>query len=209
MNRHAKFGVAMALLSQLITGALRAESSPSGEDRLRQMLRETTAQLRQSQADLAALQAEQSSNGDAVKTMKEQIALLAKHNADDQAESAKAVEALKAKLAERESEVARLENSLNQWKVASEKMNQASGAAEQRLAKAIANATLFERRAEDLKGKNAELFRIGSEILERYEKFSLGQQFLSREPFIGRARVDLENQVQDLGDQMESQKAQP
>jgi chromosome segregation ATPase len=209
MDRFPKFLIMAALVAQLGVSALRADSDPAGQERLRQTLRETMAQLRQSQADLAVVQAGQASQGDEVKTLKDQLALMAKHSSDDRAESAKAMDALKAKLAEREADVARLEGSLAQWKTASEKMNQASAASEQRLNRALVSAALFERKAEDLKGRNAELFRIGSEILERYEKFGLGQQFLSREPFIGRARVDLENQVQDFDDQMVAQKAPP
>ncbi len=166
-------------------------------------------QLRQAQSDLAAFQATQAAQADEGKAAKEQLALLIKHSSDDKAESTKAVEALKAKLSQSEGAVAKLEDSLAQWKAAAEKMNQASRSAEVKLSKALASAAAFERRAEDLKIKNAELFRIGSEILDRYQKFSLGQQFLAREPFIGRARADLESQIQDFSDQMEAEKVAP
>jgi hypothetical protein len=190
--------------------ALRAEGGEAnGEERLRQTLKDTMMQLRQSQSDLAALQASQAAQADDAKALKEQVALLTKHSTEDKAEAAKEAEALKAKLADREGEISRLEASLAQWKAASEKMSLASKASQDRLSKELVGAVQLERRAEDLKAKNAELFRIASEILDRYEKFSLGQQFLAREPFIGRARVDLENQIQDYQDQVDAQKASP
>jgi ABC-type transporter Mla subunit MlaD len=202
-------GVA-AVASCLCAATLRADGSDaSGEERLRQSLRDTMLQLRQAQADLASLQAAQAAQTDDSKGLKEQVALLTKHNADDKAEAAKTIENLKAKVTERETEVARLEGSLALWKAASEKMNQASKAAQDRIAKEYASAVVLEHRAEDLKAKNAELFRLASEILDRYEKFTLGQQFLAREPFIGRARADLESQIEDYSDQMEAQKATP
>jgi len=196
-------------LTALAVAALGADNADSGEARLRQTLRDTMAQLSQSQADLASLQAAQAAQAEEQKTLKDQLALMTKHNAEDRAESGRAAYALKAKVASQASEIARLEATLAQWRAAAEKMNQAIRAAEARQAKSAANAALLARQVEDLKGKNEELFRLGNEILTRYEKFSLGEQFLAREPFIGRARVDLENQIQDYGDQLQAQKVTP
>jgi chromosome segregation ATPase len=209
MPRIPKFLPVIGVLSALAAGALGADNADSGEARLRQTLRDTMVQLRQSQTDLSSLQAAQAAQADEEKTLKDQLALMSKHSVEDRAESGNAIEALKAKLAGQTGQIARLEEALAQWKAAAEKMNQVARAVDAQRAKASARAAFLERRAEDLKGKNEELFRLGNEILTRYEKFSLGEQFLAREPFIGRARVELENQIQDYGDQLQAQKATP
>jgi hypothetical protein len=88
------------------------------------------------------------------------------------------------------------------WKAAAEKNAAAARSEAVRREKGETAAIALQRKVEDLTAKNAELFRIGSEILDRYEKFSLGAQFLAREPFVGKARVDLENQIQDYDDKL-------
>lgn len=201
--------LALGAFSSLGWSTLRAEDVGTDEVRLRQTLRDTMLQLRQAQSDLANLQATQAAQADEEKTLKDQVALMTKHSADDKAESARSAETLKAKVAEQASLIAHLEDQLGQWKVAAERMNQSAKTLEAQRAKALAVASQLERRTEDLKSKNQELYRLGSEILDRYEKFSLGEQFLAREPFIGRTRVDLENQIQDYDDQLLAQKSTP
>jgi chromosome segregation ATPase len=185
--------------------AVRAEDS-SEDARLRQSLRDTMLQLRQAQTDLATAQAGQAAMADENKALKDQLAANTKHFADDQADAAKAAGEAKAKIAKQQAEIARLQDSLSQWKSAAQKLGQSAQATEAQRAKAVSVAIALERQVESLKAKNAELYRIGSDVLDRYQKFSLGEQFLSREPFIGRTRVDLENQIQDYGDQLAAQK---
>jgi len=210
MNRKLALLLVAAVVLLSVTGPIRAEGSDAaGDSRLRQSLRDTMMQLRQAQSDLAAAQAAQAAQADDVKALRDQVALLTKHSAEDKTDAVKVTEALRAKLADRDAEIARLERSLEEWKAASEKLNQTAKATRDRLAKEFGNAVVLEKQVEDLKAKNVELYRIGSEILDRYEKFSLGQQFLAREPFIGRARVDLENQIQEYQDQMSAEKATP
>lgn len=166
-------------------------------------------QLNDAQSQLASLQAAQASQADERKALADKVAQLAKRSADDQAASAKETEALKAKLSDQEAEMARLRQSVAQWKAAADKAGQAARATAAQRDKQAANEVALERRVEDLSAKNAELFRIGSEILDRYEKFSLGAQFLAREPFVGRARVELENQIQDYDDKLSTAKDNP
>jgi chromosome segregation ATPase len=190
-------------------GRLWAADPADGDTRLRETLRSTMQQLNDAQSQLASLQAAQASQSDERKTLTEQVAQLTKRSADDQAATAKQIDALKAKLADQQTEMARLQQAVSQWKGAAEKAAAAGRAAAAQRDKEYAARVALTRRAEDLAAKNAELFRIGSEILDRYEKFSLGAQFLAREPFVGRARVELENQVQDYDDKLMEQKDNP
>ncbi len=201
--------IACCGLAAAAAGGLRAADQPEGEVRLRETLRSTMLQLNDAQSQLASLQAAQAAQADERKALADRVAQLTKRSVDDQAASAKETEALKAKVSDQDAEIARLKQSVAQWKAAAEKASLVARATAAQRDKETANEVALERRAEDLSAKNAELFRIGSEILDRYEKFSLGAQFLAREPFVGRARVELENQIQDYDDKLSTAKADP
>jgi hypothetical protein len=166
-------------------------------------------QLNDAQSQLAGLQAAQAAQADDRKALADQVALLTKRTSEDQAATAKETGALKAKLSEQQAELARLQDAVGQWKAAAEKASLTAKAISAKREKEAANEILLERKVEDVLAKNAELFRLGSEILDRYEKFGLGAQFLAKEPFIGRARVELENQIQDYDDQLAAQRDDP
>jgi chromosome segregation ATPase len=210
MRRILKSLVAAGGLALLSAGAIRAaDSSDSDEGRLRDVLRSTMLQLRDAQTDLANLQAAQASQADEKKALGDQLALLKKHDAEDRAAAATTTDGLKASLAGQASEIARLREALAEWKAAAEKARAAAAAADARNDKQASDTVAAERRIEDLEAKNAALARIGDEILTRYEKFALGEQFLAREPFIGRTRVAIENLVQDYQDKLVEQRANP
>ncbi len=67
---------------------------------------------------------------------------------------------------------------------------------------------LLQRRVEDDESKNLALFEIGRDILDHYEKFSLGDALSAKEPFTGLTRVKLENQVQGYEDKLLAQRTQ-
>jgi chromosome segregation ATPase len=196
-------------LAAITASGLGAADQPDDQARLRETLRSTMLQLNDAQAQLASLQAAQTSDADQRKALADQVALLTKRSTEDQEAKTKEIESLKAKLAEQQAAAARLQESVAQWRAAAEKASLAARGAAGARDKASASAVALERRVEDLSGRNAELFRIGSEILDRYEKFSLGAQFLAREPFVGRARVELENQIQDYEDKLTAQEDIP
>jgi hypothetical protein len=47
-----------------------------------------------------------------------------------------------------------------------------------------------------------ELYKLGNEILTRYEKFGLGEALQAKEPFVGVSRVKLQALVQDYKDKL-------
>jgi chromosome segregation ATPase len=198
--------IACCVLASAVTVDVLAADQPDGDARLRETLRSTMLQLNDAQSQLASLQAGQAALADERKALADQVAQLTKRAAEDQAAKAKEIDALKAKFAEQQAEVGHLQEAVAQWKAADEKAKLMLRAAAAQREKDSAGVVSLERRVEDLTAKNAELFRIGSEILDRYEKFSLGAQFLAREPFVGRARVELENQIQDYDDKLMAQK---
>ena len=69
-----------------------------------------------------------------------------------------------------------------------------------------ADAIVLTRTVADQKTKNAEMYKLGRDILLRYEKFGLGEALGAREPFVGTTRVKLESFVQDFQDKLTDQK---
>src|SRR5579863_8459029 len=93
-----------------------AADQPDADARLRESLRTTMLQLNDAQSQLANLQATQNAKDDERKALADKVALLTKHAAEDQAAAAKEAEALKAKLADRQTEAGGLQQELAKWK---------------------------------------------------------------------------------------------
>jgi hypothetical protein len=209
MNPILRYIVPVCTLALVVAGVARADSADSGEERLRETLRATMLQLRDAQTELANLQATQAGQADDKKALADELALLKKHNAEDRAAADKALEELKAKVTAQARELDLLNQRLVAWKAAAARASEAARTTEAERARSEQAAVFLQRRVDDLKSKNLALYELGNEILTRYEKFSLGEQFLAREPFIGRARVRLENQIQDYDDKLVAQRADP
>jgi hypothetical protein len=62
---------------------------------------------------------------------------------------------------------------------------------------------VLQAKVRDHKSQNLELYRLASEILERYRSFSVGDALKAREPFTGITKARLESQVQDYRDKVE------
>lgn len=61
---------------------------------------------------------------------------------------------------------------------------------------------MLERTLADRESRNLELYKVGKEVLDRYENFAFGRALLAREPFTSLSRVKLENLVQDYQDKL-------
>jgi len=206
MSSFLKTFCAFGVFSILALVGRGAGEADNGEARLRENLRGVMLQLRNAQADLTNAQAVQATQADEIKSLKEQLALVKKNSADDRLVADKKVEKLDAKLAEQVGETARNKEALEQWKAEYEKATTAAQATEAKRAQLFSDGIVLERQVADLRAKNAALYRLGKEILGRYEKLGLGEQFLAREPFIGRTRVALENLIQDYDDKLTDQR---
>jgi len=208
MNRNPLILIALIALSPLAT--LHAADQPNAaEARLREALRNTMLQLRDAQNQVAALQATQVENEQKIKMLNDQADTLVKQSIADKETSDKTITDLKAKVTTQDAELARLKLSLEKWKIGYQQAATFAKAKEAERAKLASQAILLQRRADDLETKNNELFKIGSEILTRYEKFSLGNALAAKEPFLGITRVKLESQVQDYQDKLLNQKKTP
>ncbi|MGO4763232.1 hypothetical protein AB4120_11860 [Cupriavidus sp. 2KB_3] len=205
-------GIALAaalLVAGAAADAAHAQQAPAGqsmEERLRNQLRNTTAQLQQAQNELAVLKAGAGS----------QPAAKAGAASADVEALKKELEAARAQLAsERQSREA-LRQSQQQGQALVEKagaqiaqyrgaydellrMARGLDAERQRLA---AETTAQKTALTQCEAKNAQLYAVGQEVLQAYETVDLGTVLSARQPFAAQSRVRYEQIAQQFGDKL-------
>lgn len=187
--------IAAAALLLLATRSATAADA-NAETRLRESLRNTMLQLRTTQNEKATLQAQQTESEQKIKTLTTQVESLTKQASEAEKTGA-----------DQAAELAKLKEALDKWKAAYERASTVASGKEAERAKLADKAITLERRASDLQTRNAALFKLGNEILRRYERFGLGDALAAKEPFTGVTRVKLENLVQDYQDKLSEQRA--
>jgi chromosome segregation ATPase len=185
-----------------VTATLAADQAASAEAQLRERLRATMLQVRTLETEKATLQASQTQATEEKKTLTVRVEALTKQ-ANEYKAVAQQVDGLKAEVARQEKEIAKLKEDLaaQQRALAAAREQHADFA---KRAGEVAQG--LERLVADRQAKNLALYQIALEILERYEKFSLGDAVKAREPFTGITRVKLQNQVQDYQDKLAGQR---
>ena len=201
----------VAMLSMAFTaGKLGAADQPNpAEVRMREALRNTMIQLRTAQNDNAALQAAKAELERKNKELDAQVKQLTKNIADDKDAADKVKANLESKVAAQADEIAKLKEDLAKSQADFKAASVLAQSKEAERAKLAADVIVFNRTVADQKAKNAELYKLGREILLRYEKLGLGEVLGAKEPFVGTTRVKLENYVQDFQDKLTDQKIQP
>jgi len=200
---------ALGFFSVLLTIFLPAAEPASGEDRLRDALRQSMLLARTAQNSLAELQANQANLEQERKSFADKYDALRKQIVADKAGSDKAVAELKEQLAEQKATLAKRTETLEKTRTEGEKTAQAAQQAEAQVTKLTAETIALQRRLADREAKNLALFLLGNEILGRYEDFSLGNALKAKEPFVGLTRTKLENLVQDYEDKLLDQRLKP
>jgi len=210
MSRNLSTLIAAILALTLFTGKAGAVDQPNpAEVRMREALRNTMLQLRTAQNDNAVLQTAKSELDRKNKDLDAQVKQLTKNIADDKDASDKKIEVLNAKLAAQADEIAKLKEALAQTQAKLAETTTLAQSKEAERAKLAADVIVLNRTTADQKTKNAEMYKLGREILLRYEKFGLGEALGAREPFVGITRVKLETYVQDFQDKLTDQKIKP
>ncbi len=207
MNRSLLSLLAAGALALGLTAPLIAADAENAEARLRDTLRTTMLQLRGTQNDLAAAQAAQNALAEKKKTLDAQNDALKKQAVADHLEAAKSIADLKGANTAQVEDIAKLTDTLTKTKAALEQASALARSKEEERARVASELIVTQRRADDLHVKNLALFKLGNEILVRYEKFGLGDALAAREPFVGLTRVKLENFVQDYADKLAEQRA--
>jgi DNA repair exonuclease SbcCD ATPase subunit len=199
-------GIIAASFSQRLSAA---DQGSAAEAKLRESLRGTMLQLRNAEAERATLQAAQAELEAKTKSLTEQMEALRKQAALNQADADKALAELKAKVDERDREIGSLRVTLDKWKADHQKVTEYAKTKEAQAAKLGERVIVLDRQVADQQRRNFAMYKLGTEILARYESFGLGTALTSREPFVGLTRVKFENLIQDYGDKLSDERTKP
>jgi chromosome segregation ATPase len=186
-----------------------ADAASPAETKLRENLRATLLQLRKSEGDRATAEAAQSDAEQAGKELKEQLTALTKKSTDAQIVAEKDISALSTKVAGLEANLTQLKAELAKSQAEHKAAAELAAGKEAERAKLAEKIIGQDRKIADQQTKNLALFKTGSEILTRLEKFGLGQAITAREPFVGLTRVKLQNLSQDYTDKLQDQRIKP
>jgi chromosome segregation ATPase len=193
-------GVALAALVPA-----RGDDANSPETRLRDALKNTMLQLRTVTQQRDDLQNQVSDLQGQVDDTTKKLAALTKQAADTQATDARTIATLKASVSDQETSIADLQSKLKDWIKAQNDAARAATDTEANRAKLAALSIHLQRIVDDQKRKNAEMYKLGMELIDRYEKMGLGDAITAKEPFIGITRTKFETLVQDYEDKLTDQ----
>jgi len=182
----------------------RADQDPV-VSRLRDALKSTMLQLRTVSTDRDNLQAQVADLQSQNDTLTKQLADLIKKTAADKDATDKTIAVLKGQVSDQEDSIARLQISLDAWKDSQQKAVAMANETETKRAKLADLSIHLQRIVDDQKLKNDEMYKLGMELLDRYEKFGLGEALTAKEPFVGITRTKFETLVQDYEDKLVAQ----
>lgn len=177
--------------------------------RMRDQLRTVMILQQKTEAARATLEASNVELEAKVKTQDTSFKKLAKDSNEQKDADAKTIAELKAKIMAQELEQARLAESLAKWKQGHQELTATAKKIEAQRAELSARVILLDRKVADHQRKNDELFKIGNEVLSKYEGFGLGTAIAAREPFTRNMRVKLETLTQDYADKLVDSKIKP
>lgn len=189
--------------------ALAADQPSPAELKMREALRNTMLQLRTVETEKANLQAANTELTEKNKVSEEKVTALSKQLADDKAAADKAAAELVDKVAQRDTDIVQLKETLEKWKTSHGQILAIAKTKESERAKFESKSIALDRVVADQQRKNETMYKLGTEVLSRYEKFGLGDALLSREQFIGITRVKFENLMQDYADKLTDAKIKP
>ncbi len=198
-NNTARLFMMLGIFTMIASSAPAAEKKGGNpaEQKMRETIRNTMIQLRDANAKLATAQAAQTEAEEKVKELQGQLEELTKKSAAEKKTATETIEDLKTKLASSELQVNHLTESLAKWKLGYAKLAEYAKATEGKRAELASKVIVQDRVIADQRVKNAEMYRLGTEVLDRYAKFGLGTAILAREPFVGITKVKFENLIQE------------
>ncbi|MEK7951841.1 hypothetical protein [Luteolibacter soli] len=190
--------------------AVRGEEAAAAEDpqaaanaKLRTALRDSMLQLRTAQTEAQQAKADKEAADAKITELTKKADALAKQSAEDQAASKKSIERLTVDYKSLEEKYGALDATLAKWKEGYTKAAAVANAKEAERAKLADEKSVLQAKVRDHKAQNLELYRLATEILERYRSFSVGEALKAREPFTGITKARLDTLVQDYRDKVE------
>jgi chromosome segregation ATPase len=191
----------LAMTALLAAPALRADETAT-ENKLKEALKTYILQLRTVTADRDNLQAELTDLQSQKDAVTKQLADVTQKASDTQQKDAKAIAILKGQVSDQEASIAQLQSTLATWEDSERKAAAIATATEAKRAKLADLSIHLQRIVDDQKRKNEEMYKTGMEVLDRYEKFGLGDALFAKEPFVGITRTKFEILVQDYEDKL-------
>lgn len=197
----------LGLLTMIAASSQAAEKKAGNpaEQKMRETIRNTMIQLRDANAKLATVQAAQAEAEEKIKDLQLQLEELTKKSAAEKKSATDTIDNLQSKLATSEQQVNHLTESLAKWKLGYSKLAEYAKATEGKRAELASKVIVQDRVIADQRLKNAEMYRLGTEVLDRYAKFGLGTAILAREPFVGVTKMRFENLVQEYQNKLTDQ----
>jgi chromosome segregation ATPase len=195
----------------LLAGNAWAQSD-SAETRLRDELRQTTLQLRQEQDTNAELRARQQALEQQLSQQQSAAPARAPAPAADAAQLARLRGEAQAQAAQADAlrqQVADLQKTLAQWQEGYQKAADMFHSRDAEARKFEAQYHDTDTREQACEKKNAELYQIGSELLDRYKNKGFWDALKDDEPFTRIHRVQLEQAAQDYHARLVDQKIEP
>jgi hypothetical protein len=201
----------------ILSPATRAADAPNpAEAKLRESVRALTLQLRTAENEKATLQAVQADLEAQAAAAKEELEKLKKQMAADKNAADLALAAANAQVTEKDAALLQSQKTVDNWKKAHgevtaqfKKAIDIGNAKEAERSKLAARVIVLDRQVADQQAKNAAMYKLGIEILNRYEKLGLGDVITRKEPFVGTTKVKFENLIQDYSDALADQKTKP
>jgi chromosome segregation ATPase len=193
----------------LMIAVLPANAAEKGADpamqKMREAVKNSMIQLRDANAKLATAQAAQAEAEDKIKELQGKLEEITKKSASEKKTANETIDDLRTKLANSDMIGNHLTESLAKWKQGYAKLAEYAKATEAKRAEFASKCILLERRIADQQVRNAEMYRLANEVLDRYAQFGLGTAISAREPFVGLTKVKFQNLVQDYQNKLTDQ----
>jgi chromosome segregation ATPase len=183
----------------VLSATARADSET---DRLRDALRSTTGQLRTLEDQRAALQARATAAEQERDRLRKQTETLRAQVKEAEQAYRQAVKDFNDRLAERD-------EALEKWKSAYTEAATVARGKDAERSKFESEAAALKTSNKSCEAKNAQLVKVGTEIVKQYEAMDPLEKILDHEPVVGLKRVEHQNTVQDFRDKILDQKVKP
>lgn len=204
-TRHAM--IAAGLAGGLFFAATGA-GAQSIEDKLRSQLRSTTQELRQLQDNQTQLQADKTAAEQQRDQALAQVKDLQTQLAAAKGQSGAEAEARRA-LAEERASHTRDTQQLTKYKTSYEDLLAVTKTRDAQRTQLQNDVKTRDTQLQTCEAQNADLYRVGHEILQAYEHVGLGTFLSSRQPFAESARVKYDDIAQRYGDALYAGKYDP
>lgn len=189
----------VAALAVLTSTAVRADQE--GE-RLRDALRNATAQARTLEDQRAVLQAK-------VTAVEQERDRLRKQNEAYRAQVKEAEHAYRQAVKDFNERLTERDESLEKWKSAYAEAATVARTKDAERARFESEAAAFKASTKACTAKNVQLVKVGKQIVRQYEEMDPFEKALDHEPVFGLKRVEHQNAAQDFRDKILDQKVNP